>query len=231
MNTPTAIIPSSSTPTSPVDTSRIAISARAAKLIKDLNHRDAKEAKTRWGQIKGTTLDMKGYDWLHDQIDSGKYSEGQILFALSLAIELWGNPKTDARTREIEKKAKVMIPVLVEAFINQNHGRETIQPHYVSGKLVGLKMPQTIEDRNTYLNRLNHQAALANGKVERTLDSLRALPSSNPVKLIENKFEAKIEAKVPVSSTAGPDVHADVGRYVEDETSPASATGATTSGD
>jgi hypothetical protein len=48
--------------------------------------------------------------------------------------------------------------------------------------------------------------------------------------VIENKFEAKIEARVPVSSTAGPDVHADVGRFVEDEISP-SATGATTSGD
>jgi len=200
----TAIIPSSSTPTTVVDTTRIAISARAKKLIDDLNRRDKKETAMGVGLIRGTTLDMQGYDWLQQQINSGKYSEGQILFALSLAIALWDNPRNDAQTRMIEKKAKVMIPVLVEAFINRNHGRETIQPHYVKGVLVGLKMPQTIEDRNTYLNKLNHQAALYNGKVERTLESLRALPSSNPVKLIEDKLTPEVFPKVdpPSASSA-----------------------------
>jgi|SRR5579863_5429480 len=183
--TPTPSLPPQDSPASGTDSPLyIATAAREKKLKDDLNRRALKE-EALGRQLKPTTQDMRAYDFINETIHSGNYSNGQTIRIFEISLELFGRTKSDSEQQRRDKVVKNMISALIGAFNERQHGRLTLIPATdPQGRLLGVKVPATPEERDIYLNKIGHAKALANGKVVRAETAFMALPSSSPVRLL-----------------------------------------------
>src|SRR5579863_8265694 len=162
----------------------IATAAREKKLKDDLNRRALKE-EALGRQLKATTQDMKAYDFVNETIHSGNYLNGQTIRVFEISLEIFGRTKSDSEQQRRDKVVKNMISAIIGAFNERQHGRLTLIPATdPQGRLLGVKVPATPEERDIYLNKIGHAKALANGKVVRAETAFMALPSSSPVRLL-----------------------------------------------
>lgn len=162
----------------------IATAAREKKLKDDLNRRALKE-DTLGRQMKATTQDMRAYDFINETIHSGDYQHGETIRIYEISLELFGRTKSDAEQRRRDSVIKNMISPIIGAFNERQHGRLTLIPATdAQGRLLGVKVPASATDRDVYLNKINHAKALATGKVVRAETAFIALPSNNPVRLL-----------------------------------------------
>ena len=170
----------------------IATAAREKKLKDDLNRRSSKEEKLG-RQLKATTQDMRGYDFINETIHSGNYQNGETIRIYEISLELFGRTKSDAEQKRRDKVVKNMISAIIGAFNERQHGRLTLVPATdAQGRLLGVKVPATSEDRDVYLNKIGHAKALATGKVVRAETAFMALPSSSPVRLLNGTTKGTI---------------------------------------
>src|SRR5208282_3490234 len=171
----------------------IATAAREKKLKDDLNRRALKEEALGGRQLKATTQDMRAYDFINETIHSGNYYNGETIRIYEISLELFGRTKSDSEQKRRDKVVKNMISALVGAFNERQHGRLTLVPSTdKQGRLLGVKVPATSEDRDVYLNKIGHAKALATGKVVRAETAFMALPSSSPVRLLNGTTKGTI---------------------------------------
>jgi hypothetical protein len=171
----------------------IATAAREKKLKDDLNRRALKEEALGGRQLKATTQDMRGYDFINETIHSGNYTNGETIRIYEISLELFGRTKSDSEQKRRDKVVKNMVSALIGAFNERQHGRLTLIPATdPQGCLLGVKVPATPEDRDVYLNKINHVKALATGKVVRAETAFMALPSSSPVRLLNGTITGNV---------------------------------------
>jgi hypothetical protein len=195
---PKALVASPRTPLPPQDSDGdggplyIATAAREKKLKDDLNRRALKEEKLG-RQLKATTQDMRAYDYINETVHSGNYENGQTIRIFEISLELFGRKCSDGEQQRRDKVVKNMVSALIGAFNERQHGRLTLVPAFdAQGRLLGVKVPATPEDRDVYLNKIGHLKALATGKVVRAETAFIALPSSSPVRLLNGTTSGTI---------------------------------------
>jgi hypothetical protein len=178
-----APIPEDSAQDSPI---YIATAAMENKLKDDLTRRDLRE-KELGGlrQLPATTLPMRFYDYVESKIHSGTYENGELIEIGEVRRQLYKRVRNDSERLRQEKAVKIAQNAVIGAFNDRNFGNYTLQPAYNDdGNVIGLKIPATAEERDTYLGKIGHMRALANGKVVRAERAFMALPKDSPIRLL-----------------------------------------------